>query len=83
MASVSQQEVQSCEDHGEDGQREQDDAVEEHRGERWFVNSCMLAGNVCTSCWTSLNYVPEVNEKMSHKAYTSLNHQGPFQKRVY
>lgn len=83
MASVSQQEVQSREDHGEDGQREQDDAVEEHRGERWFINSCMLAGNVWTSCWTSLNYVPEVQEKMSHKAYTLLNHQGPFQKRVY
>lgn len=32
MASLSEQKVQSCGDHRGHGQREQDDAVQEHRG---------------------------------------------------
>ena len=37
MASVSEPEVQSCEDHRGHGQREQDDSVQEHRGECWLT----------------------------------------------
>lgn len=36
MAPVTEQEVPSCGDHGSHGQGEQDDAVKEHRGNRFF-----------------------------------------------
>lgn len=37
MASVTEQEVPGRGDHRGDGQKEQDDAVEEHRGKPWLV----------------------------------------------
>lgn len=46
MAPVTEQEVPSREGHGGHGQREQDDAVKEHRGNRCFAER--LHGHVQT-----------------------------------
>lgn len=77
MASVTEQEVPGRGDHRGDGQKEQDDAVEEHRGKPWLV----LAGKVWRDCRTPLNDVAEVQKKMSHKANSSESPGARFRKK--